>query len=176
MDSPTTVAAQVRGTFVGAVSAVVSAVAHAIGHGGSLPDESAVVMLVIVCAALGAAVSAVPVRARESLFLLSTLAAGQVIGHATLMIASDHATGFRPGPVMIAAHIAAIGAAALLIRGAERACGLAVATVRRAVLLVSASPRVEIRGWSSTPLYRARLNLWLLISAASGTRAPPLRA
>ncbi|WP_198163356.1 hypothetical protein [Rhodococcus sp. WMMA185] len=173
MDSRGEVLARVRGAAVGSFSGAVSIAAHGIAGGGMPPSESAVVLLLAVCAAMGAAVSSVAVRDRDWLFLVASLAAGQLMGHATLGLTGDHAHGFGLSFPMMAAHATAIAISAALVRGAERACLRALAAMSRILLTVPTPLRVDTGTWSATPVYRAKLSLWLLVSAAAGTRGPP---
>lgn len=162
-----------RGSVVGSLSGAVSIAAHGIGGGGMPPSESSVVLLLAACAALGASVAAVRVTSREWMYLVAVLAAGQLIGHTALALASDHAHGMGLSAPMVAAHIAAIVVSAGLVRAAERACLRALAALSRIVLAVLAPLRVDTGTWTATPVYRAKLSLWLLVGATAGTRGPP---
>ncbi|MGW5150794.1 hypothetical protein [Rhodococcus koreensis] len=173
MNSRLDVVARVRGSAVGSVSGAVSIAAHGIAGGGMPPSDGAVVLLLAACAAVGASVAAIRVASREWLFVLSVLAAGQLIGHTTLALAADHAHGLGLSTPMIAAHLAAIAVAAVLVRSAERACLRALAALTRIVLAVLAPLQVDTGTWSATPVYRAKLSLWLLVAAGAGTRGPP---
>ncbi|MEV0945572.1 hypothetical protein [Rhodococcus sp. NPDC049939] len=173
MDSRVTVLARVRGAAVGSFSGAVSIAAHGMAGGGTPPSESAVVLLLAVCAAVGTAVASVQARERDWLFLAAALATGQLIGHATLGLTSAHAHGLGLSSPMMAAHAAAIAISAALVRGAERACLRALASMTRILLTVLAPLRVDTGTWSPIPVFRAKLSLWLLVSAAAGTRGPP---
>ncbi|TQC46315.1 hypothetical protein EEB14_27105 [Rhodococcus sp. WS4] len=165
--------ARVRGSFVGSLSGAVSIAAHGIAGGGMPPSEGSVVLLLAASAAVGASVAAVRVAGREWLFVLSVLAAGQMIGHTTLALASGHGHGLGLSAPMIAAHLAAIAAAAVLVRSAERACLRALAALSRIALTVVAPLQVDTGTWTAIPVYRAKLSLWLLVAAGAGTRGPP---
>lgn len=168
--------ARVRGAAVGSISGAVGIAAHGIAGGGMPPSESAVVLLLAACAAVGAATASLRVHDRDSMVLIAALAAGQLIGHTTLGLASDHAHGLGLTPPMVAAHLAAIAVSAVVVRGAERACLRALGALTRIVLAVLTLPPVDIGTWAATPVYRAKLSLWLLVSAAAGTRGPPALA
>ncbi|MFE5704935.1 hypothetical protein [Rhodococcus koreensis] len=173
MSSRLEVLAWMRGAAVGSLSGAVSIAAHGIAAGGIPPTEAAAVLLLAACAAVGAAVSALRVRERDAIFLPAAMTAGQLIGHTTLGVASEHTHSLGLSAPMIAAHIAAIAVSAAVVRAAERACLRALAAVTRMVLAVLAPLRIEIGTWSATPVYRAKLSLWLLAGAAAGTRGPP---
>ncbi|WP_128643889.1 hypothetical protein [Rhodococcus opacus] len=173
MNSRSDVVARMRGALVGSVSGAVSIAAHGIGGGGMPPSESAVVLLIAVCAAVGAMVSAIRVSSHRTAFVVAVLAAGQVAGHASLAVATHQSHGLQLSASMIAAHVVATIVAAGLIRSAERACLIALAALSRIVLIVLAPRPVDTGTWTATPVYRAKLALWLLVNATAGTRAPP---
>ncbi|MCJ0902080.1 hypothetical protein [Rhodococcus sp. ARC_M6] len=165
--------AQLRGAFVGGTSGAVSIAAHAIGGGGMAPSESAVALLLFACASVGAVVSSIDIRRSPAIALALMLAAGQAIGHITLTIASEHPHGLHPTFPMLAAHIAAIGVCALLIRAAEHGYVVAASTVAAivAVLLRPATP--EPASTSMRTRYRAKVVLRQLVTSGTGTRGPP---
>ncbi|RYE41242.1 MAG: hypothetical protein EOP24_37705 [Hyphomicrobiales bacterium] len=173
MNSRVEVLARVRGAAVGSLSGAVSIAAHGIAGGGMPPSDSAVVLLLAACAAVGAAVAAIRVRDRAPMFLIAALTVGQLIGHTTLGLVGDHAHSLSLSTPMIAAHLAAIGVCAGVVRGAENACVRALAAVTRIILIVLGPIRIDTGTWSATPVYRAKLSLWLLVGAAAGTRGPP---
>ncbi|QSE92010.1 hypothetical protein JWS13_26905 [Rhodococcus pseudokoreensis] len=173
MNSRTEVLAQVRGAVVGSSSGAVSIAAHGMAGGGMPPNEASVVLLLVACAAVGAAVAALRITGRDGLVLVAALATGQLIGHTTLGLAGEHAHGLGLSTPMIAAHLAAIAVSAALVRGAERACLRALAAVTRIVLAILTPAPVRTATWSATPVYRAKLSLRLLVGSAAGTRGPP---
>lgn len=165
--------AQLRGAFVGGTSGAVSLAAHALGGGGMAPSQSAVVLLILACASVGAVVSSVDIRRSPAIALVLMLAAGQAIGHTTLAIASDHQHGLVPSLPMLAAHIAAVGVCAAAIRGAERGYVVAASTVATLVAVL-------LRPWAPQPpsvtartRYRAKVVLRQLLTSGLGTRGPP---
>ncbi|MFD7046166.1 hypothetical protein [Rhodococcus jostii] len=176
MNSRVEVLARVRGAAVGSISGAVSIAAHGIAAGGMPPCEAAVVLLLAACAAVGVAVAASRVRDRDTVVLVAALTAGQLVGHTTLGLVGDHAHGVGLSAPMIAAHLAAIVVSAGVVHGAERACLRVLAVVTRTVLVILTPPPVDAGTWSPIPVYRAKLSLWLLISAAAGTRGPPTLA
>ena len=163
--------ARVRGAAVGSLSGAISIAAHGMAGGGMPPSQSAVVLAA--CAGVGAAVTAIGERDRNSMVLLAALTAGQVIGHTTLTVAGGHPHGLGLSASMIVAHLAAIAVSAAAVRGAEHACLRVLAALTRVVLVIFTPAPVENAVWSATPIYRAKLSLWLLVSAAAGTRGPP---
>ncbi|WP_415394736.1 hypothetical protein ACMTN4_23215 [Rhodococcus globerulus] len=165
--------AQLRGGFVGGTSGAVSLAAHALGGGGMAPSQSAVVLLLLACASVGAVVASIDTRRSPTAALALMLAAGQAIGHTTLTIASDHQHGVVPSLPMLAAHIAAVGVCAAAIHGAERGYVVAASTVATIVAVL-------LRPWAPqhSPLtvrtrYRAKVVLRQLLTSGLGTRGPP---
>ncbi|MBC2637767.1 MULTISPECIES: hypothetical protein [unclassified Rhodococcus (in: high G+C Gram-positive bacteria)] len=176
MNSRVEVLARVRGAVVGSLSGAVSVAAHGIGGGAMPPSEGALVLLLAACATVGVAVATLHATRRDRLVLIGAITSGQLIGHTTLAVASEHTHSLGLSAPMIAAHVGAIAASAVAVRAAERACLRALAAVTRILLTVLAPLRVDTGTWSATPLYRAKLSLWLLVSAAAGTRGPPVLA
>lgn len=152
-----------RGGFVGGTSGAVSIAAHA-AAGGATPGQSSVVLLLMAAVAVGA------VAVGTRLPVIVVLTVGQIIGHLVLALESGHM--HVPSLTMVAAHIAAVGVAAVLILGAERGCDIALAALHRLVP----------RGYSAPPV-RSRVTPWvvhrphtrrvLLPAAGLGTRGPP---
>lgn len=140
------------------------------------PSQSAVVLLLAVCAGVGAVVSSFTVRDRNWPFLLAALASGQLAGHITLSLVGGASHDVTLSPAMLGTHLAAIVASAGVVRGVERACLHVLAAFTRIVLFVFSAPAVEVAGWSPTPVHRATLQPWLLAVATAGTRAPPVTA
>lgn len=120
MNSASTGARRLRGALVGATSMMLAASAHTVG-GGDWPSGAPLVVLLIVCATVGAGAGALSVRGRccAVTALALALGAGQVLGHLVLMFpqltdpsAYHHGA---PGFAMPAAHaVAALGFAALI--------------------------------------------------------------
>lgn len=176
MDSRTEVLAQLRGAAVGSLSGAVGIAAHGLAGGGLPPSESALVLLLAVCAVVGATVSTLPIRDRDTLVLIAALTAGQVPGHLTLTFVDEHAHGLELSVPMLAAHVAAVAVCAGIVRGCEWSCLQLWSATVRVVLAALTLPPAPTDIWSVIPAYRATVLLWLLISAGAGTRAPPARA
>lgn len=180
MHSATDTLAHVRGGSVGAVSGAVSIAVHGMAGGGTPPADGAVLLLAA-CTAIGALVVSLPATRRRGA-LVAALTAGQLVGHLSLSVGSDHTPvsehthWLTMSTPMLAAHLAAIAVSALLIRCAERGCHAAIAAVTRIVLAVLASPPAEAPLWTSTPVHRATLSPWLLAGATAGVRGPPMPA
>jgi len=168
------VLARVRGAAVGSLSGAVSIAAHGMAGGGMPPSQPAVVLLLAACAGVGAAVVAVGARSNwNAMFLLAVLTVGQLVGHTTLTLVGDHAQSPGLSASMIAAHLVALGVSVALVRGVECACLYVLAAFTRVALVIFVPPPIDIGVWSATPIYRAKLSLWLLVGAAAGTRGPP---
>ncbi|WP_228000585.1 hypothetical protein [Nocardia australiensis] len=172
MYSPTDAAARWRGAFVGSASGAVSIGAHALGGGAVSPDQSAVVLLIAACALVGVGVAAI--RVRHGLVVLMTLLAiGQAVGHTALSLAPGHHHAPHAPAAMLAAHLIAIPAGALLIRAAEFALARAASSVRRTARALRAAPIADPRFAYATPTGVAPTPHRLLLSSGIGTRGPP---
>ena len=110
MSTPKSRACWVRGALVGACSAVVTVGAHA-AAGGIVPLGGRLVASMLVCAVVGALLSAAPLEGRRGRLLgvVAALTVAQSLGHLTLMASSPHHHGDTMGvtPTMAAAHLAA---------------------------------------------------------------------
>ncbi|MFD6062462.1 hypothetical protein [Rhodococcus wratislaviensis] len=164
--------ARIRGACVGAVSAVVSVAAHGLA-GGAAPSESALSLLIVVCAAVGVLVASAPGATSGPVMLAAVLTLGQVIGHSTLWLTAEHAHAQAWTPQMLAAHAASVGVAAGVIRGAERAYRRAVSALARMLpVFFTATPPhvspVHTTGRGPAPI------LDVLRAGGTGTRAPPI--
>lgn len=148
---------------MGGTSGAVSVAAHALG-GGALPAQGPAVLLV------AAAIAAGVLAAATRLPVVATLVAGQLLGHATLTLDAGHT--HLPGAAMLAAHAAAVAVAAVLIRGAEHGCRVALGALRRL------TPRPFVAAEIPAPVvrpvsYRPRTRRVLLPAAGLATRGPP---
>lgn len=108
---------------MGGTSGVVATVAHALAA-GRYPGTTA--LTVLLCVAVIAGVLAASTRVA----IVPLLLVGQVLGHVALSLGSGHL--HIPDAGMLVAHLAAVFAAAVLIRGAERGSAVALNAVRRA--------------------------------------------
>jgi hypothetical protein len=135
-----TLAARWRGVATAALTTSLCIAAHA-AAGGALPSGAGVVLVGVMALTLGALATTVPCAARTSV-LLALLGAGQLGGHLLLGSAGhQHATSTgQPGIAMTVAHVAAVGAGAVLIAAAGRLS----ATLSRTVRVITATPRLPV--------------------------------
>ncbi|OZC95455.1 hypothetical protein CH275_27175 [Rhodococcus sp. 06-235-1A] len=166
--------APLRGASVGALSALVTATAHAFG-GGMFPSDAAIVLLVLVCAAVGYATAVVPTAVAPRAQLLAVLAAAQAIGHLLLTAVDGHHHGSMLTQQMLAAHAVAVLVGALAIRGAEHGIRRAVTSLRRALPLLAALVVDESSIAPELPVYRVPASTLLLDLSGCGNRGPPVR-
>lgn len=125
-----------RGSAVGALSAGLAFAAHGMG-GGRVPTPAAVVLLIVVCAGLGAIVAALPRDQHTRPTLVAALGAGQLLGHFALS-ATEHTHSVMPPLAMLGTHAIATALCAILVVGAERLYGPIVRVLR--VVLRSPAP------------------------------------
>ncbi|NKY33945.1 hypothetical protein HGA13_12785 [Nocardia speluncae] len=167
-------AAHVRGAVAGLISGSVAVAAHGWAAPSAVPDSTALMLLGATTAVLGALVSGLRTGAAG---LTAALAAGQLLGHFCLGWGSGHLHhgDLQLTPAMIAAHVLAAWAAALLVRGVEAAYRTGVAALAR---IIPFFPRASaICG--PAPLrttHRGRLVPRILVTGTGGTRAPPATA
>jgi hypothetical protein len=165
-------AARLRGTAAGLLTAALAVAAHSMGSGA--PPTGAVVAQLAVLAATVGALTATIARAADARILLGLLAAGQVCGHVMLSAVghSHPTTTAPPASAMLAAHLVAVGAGALLIAASDRLCRAVSRAVRAAARIVAApvavAPVVAI-GDADQPLRSA-----LLLAASVSHRGPPV--
>lgn len=130
MPTPGSTVAQLRGAFVGGVSAAVSIAAHAVGGGTVTPGQSSIALLLAGCTVTG--VFAGRASSRFGLMrVMALLAGGQALGHTALTLAPGHQHSTGGAAAMLAAHLIAIPVGALLIHAAERALVCVVSRLRR---------------------------------------------
>ena len=127
-------AARLRGVFVGALAGVTAVAGH--GLGAMIPGSAAVVMVVLCSAVVGAAASID--APRRGPVIVAYLAAGQLLGHYLLGLASEHAHATQWSAPMLAAHAVAALAAGALICTAERLFAAVAAAVWRLILVLVA--------------------------------------
>jgi len=162
-----------RGGLVGVCSATISAAAHTVA-GGALPSGAALVLVILVCAVVGAAAGRVSADRRgvHTGFLVAALLAGQFLGHLAFAVTASHHHG-RPhmSPSMAAAHAVGALVCAVLIGLAEHL--YVVATTVLSWLAVYAINRCrpvvrDIRSWANPPVLQP-----LILNSGGGTRGPP---
>lgn len=162
-----------RGGLVGACSALTAAIAHT-AAGGAPPAGSSAVMLLMLCATLGAAVGGLnpQTRAARAALLTAGLGAGQGLGHVALALTSGHhhTAGLSTAP-MLALHAAAAVGLGLVVGAAEY------------LYVVCASVLCWLRIFTAGRIRPADRNPWwptdavvarpVLLRAGLGMRAPP---
>ena len=164
--------ARLRGTAAGLLTAALAVAAHAVGSGAP-PTGAAVAQLAVLAATVGA-LAATIARPADARVLLGLLAVGQLCGHVMLSaVGHSHAAATAPpAVVMLAAHVVAIGAGALLIATSDRLCRAVSRAVRAAVRIVAAPVAVApvaVIGEADQPLRSA-----LLLAASVSDRGPPV--
>ncbi|MFD4402631.1 hypothetical protein ACFWPH_07685 [Nocardia sp. NPDC058499] len=167
-------AARVRGAVAGLISGSVAVAAHGWAAPTAVPDSTAIMLLGATAAVLGALVSGFRTGPAG---LTAALAAGQLLGHFCLGWGSGHLHhgDLQLTPAMIAAHVLAAWAAALLVRGAETAYRTGAAALARIIPFFPRVPAIA----GPAPLrttHRDRLIPRILVTGAGGTRAPPATA
>lgn len=164
--------AHLRGASVGALSALVTAVAHALG-GAVFPSDAAIVVLTLVCAATGYAAASAPTLLAPRAQLLVVLAVAQAVGHIALTVVDAHHHGPMLTQPMLVAHVVAVLIGAMAIRGAEHGIRRAVTALREAVPLPAALVVDEVAVAPALPVYRMPGSARLLDLSGRGSRGPP---
>jgi hypothetical protein len=169
---PRNPAARLRGAAAGLLTAALAIAAHGAGSGAP-PTGAATAVLVVLAATVGA-LAATIARAAEARVLVVLLAAGQLLGHVMLSgVGHTHGSSTSPpGAAMLAAHLAAIAAGAVLIAAGDRLCRVVSRAVRAAVRAVvppvMSAPVRATRG-ADQPLRSA-----LALAASMSHRGPPV--
>jgi hypothetical protein len=167
-----TPAARLRGTAAGVLTAALAVAAHGVGSGAP-PTGAAAAQLAVLAATVGALAGTIR-HATDARMLLGLLAAGQLLGH-LLLSAVGHShpvTTAPPGAAMLAAHLLAIAAGAVLIAAVDRLSRAVSRAVRAAVRIVCPPmipAPVSVTGGSDQPLRSA-----LLLAASVSHRGPPV--
>jgi hypothetical protein len=164
-------AARLRGTAAGLLTATLAVAAHSVGSGA--PATGAVVIQLAVLAATVGALAATIARTSDARILLGLLTAGQACGHLILSaVEHSHPAATTPASAMLAAHVVAVGAGALLIAASDHFCRAVSRAVRAAARIVAApvavAPAVLV-GEAEQPLRSA-----LLLAASVSHRGPPV--
>ncbi|EOM74460.1 hypothetical protein DW322_01470 [Rhodococcus rhodnii] len=174
---PPPIAARVRGGAVGALSGAVGIAAHGAAGGGEPPNQSAVTLLLAVCAGIGTLVAAFPVARHRVPFLVSALASGQLLAHGALSLVGHGGHGGHgasgTGAAMLGAHLAAIAVCTIVVLAAENAAAALASRVRRlvhAVVGVLSSPTPL---WVVAPATEGGVHRRRLLADAITTRGPP---
>lgn len=166
-------AAHLRGGLVGACSALTATVAHT-AAGGTAPTSSPLVVLLLLCAALGAAVGGLNPRARSAKtgLLIAGLGAGQLLGHFALAMSGGHhhAASLLTAP-MIGMHAAAAVGLGLVIGMAEYLFVVCASVLSWLRIFAAARIRPSVRAsWWPSNVVVARP---VLLHLGLGMRAPP---
>lgn len=170
---PTTLR-RVRGCVVGGLSGGTSIVAHGFGGSGEAPSGTAIALLVVACAAFGAAASTVKTDRHTLGPLLATIVVGQAIGHVTLIVAAHHGhLGLGLTPAMLAFHAAVAVVDVALIRFAETAASWAMSLLRKLIVVASGSLHADSPMWVASR-HPVRDPHGLVLASAAVTRGPPL--
>ncbi|MCX0271510.1 hypothetical protein NLM24_12475 [Nocardia zapadnayensis] len=167
-------AARVRGAAAGLISGAVSVAAHGWADRTSSPDGTAVVLLALAAAAVGALVTGLRPLRTGTTGLATALTAGQLLGHLSLGWSSGHLHhgDLQPTPAMFAAHVVVACAAAVVVRGAEFAYRVVATALARLVPVAPPPPALP----DPPPLrllHRDRVVAWILAADTGRTRAPP---
>jgi hypothetical protein len=168
-------AARLRGLFVGASAGAVAIAGHNVG-GAALAASPSIVLMVLLCAAVGAVASSSSEVHRRPLAVLAYVSVGQLVGHCALVFASTHSHANHWSVGMLASHAVAAVLCAALICTAERLFG-ALAGVLWRLIVVLLALRDQLAPSVGRPLWaHTALTSRLLAGAGLGTRGPPLPA
>lgn len=175
MSQPSTVAARLRGTAAGLLTATLAVAAHSLA-GSPAPTGTSAALLAVLAVTVGALAASIS-RTSDARALLALLAAGQLVGH-LMLSAAGHSHGdpgatALPAPAMLAAHALAVVIGALLIAAGDHLCR-AVSRVVGAVarVVVPQTPeRAVVTTGADQPLRSA-----LLLAASMSHRGPPVSA
>jgi hypothetical protein len=165
-------AARLRGTAAGLLTAALAVAAHGMASGAP-PTGAAAAQLAVLAATVGALATSLS-RAADTRVLIGLLAAGQLLGHVLLSAVghSHDASSAPPAAAMVAAHLMAIAAGAVLIAAGDRLCRAVSRAVRAAEPTmcppVVSSPAIA-RAGADQPLRSA-----LLLAASVSHRGPPV--
>lgn len=177
MSGPRNQVRVVRGTLVGACSAIAATGAHA-GAGGQLPHGGALAVAILICATVGAAAGSMTLEGRftRMVGVVVSLAAAQSLSHVGLVLAGGHhhSGGAEWTPSMVASHAAAAVVLGVAIAAAEylyAVCASVLCWLRLFTIRASRRGSVSAR---RTPYRVFAQSFW----ATSGLsmRAPPAGA
>ncbi|MGW5439715.1 hypothetical protein [Nocardia asteroides] len=171
MRSPTDHTARLRGAAVGAASGAVAVLAHGLGGATMVPDGASLTLLFAACALVGVVVSALP-RGHGAASTMAVLAVGQGVGHTALSLGHAHHHHFSV--VMLLAHLVAIPAGALAIRGAEVGVRRAITSVRGLVIALGGPPNPAAPRAGMPRADERAIARQLLLRPGIGLRGPPV--
>ncbi|MFE3697677.1 hypothetical protein ACFXO7_07360 [Nocardia tengchongensis] len=171
-------AAVLRGGGAGSVSGALAMAAHGWISGASPLESGPLTLLVAASAAVGAAVAGVHALRATALGLVVALTGGQLLGHFAMMWGSPgsmhhmHHSASMWSPAMLAAHIVAACAAAVVILGAEAAYRIGTMVLARVLPLPIALP--VLSGPPLLPIaHRDLVVLRIFAADVFRTRGPP---
>ena len=177
MSTSTSCARWLRGTLVGACSAVLTAAAHT-AAGGGLPQGGALMVAVLVCGVAGAAIGSAALEGRRTrvLSVVAALGIAQVLGHLTMMASGGHHhmdAGLGWSPTMVAAHAVAAVVLGIAITAVEYLYVVCASVLSWLRLFAAAAPRPAARlaQWATSVVVAQSV----LLLSGLGMRAPPLR-
>lgn len=152
---------RLRGGFVGAGAGALTVAAHGVA-GGAYPDSTALAVVLVMAAAVGAC--AASLRAAGPAAVLALLGIGQLAGHVVLGALTGHQhTSAALGPlVMVGAHCAATLLCGVLILTAERLHGFVDAVARLVTIRLARA------------VYTRRTQTFLAVSLFGGTSPSPI--
>jgi hypothetical protein len=173
VSTPTSRGGYVRGGLVGLCAALVTATAHA-GAGGGAPAGSALILLLVVCATVGAVVGGIALEGRRSraALVVGALAAAQVLGHVMLTVGGHHEhSGWLLTVPMLMLHVLAAVGLGLLINAVEHLCAVCGSVLCWLRIFAAGHIRPGAgQAWRPSNVIVARP---VLLHAGLGMRAPP---
>ncbi|MEC3952485.1 hypothetical protein VMT65_05510 [Nocardia sp. CDC153] len=167
-----------RGGAAGSVSGALAVAAHGFVSGAAPLESGPLTLLVAASAAVGAVVSGVRALRTTALGLVVSLIGGQMLGHFSMMWGSpghsmhSHHHASMWSPAMLAAHIVAACAAAVVILGAEAAYRIGTTVLSWALPVPIALP--VLGGPPLLPIeHRDRIVLRVFAADVGHLRGPP---
>lgn len=163
-------AGYLRGLAAGCFTGTLAVPAHA-AAGGGLPSGATSAQLILLAVVIGA-LTATIARSDRLPALLGLLTTGQVLGHLLLGTVGHHHGAAPSASLMLAAHVAAVLAGALLVA----ATGRLGAALSRAVRGIE-PPRPGPVADAPAPVFEHADQPWrsaLLLAASMSHRGPPV--
>lgn len=175
MNTPRSRARWVRGGLVGACSAVLTATAHTFA-GGRLPEGSALIVAMLVCATVGAAVArpALDGRYARVVGAVGALSLAQILGHLSFVVAGGHvhaAAALGLTPAMVVAHVGAAVVLGAAIAAVEYLYVVGVSVLHWLRIFATSGPRPRVR--RARHAVKTVVAESVLFSYGLGMRAPP---
>lgn len=170
-------AAVLRGGAAGSASGALAVAAHAWVSGATPLESGTLTLLVAAAAAVGALVASVNALRTTVAGLVAALIGGQLLGHFSMMWGSPgsghhHHSASMWSPAMLATHIVAACAAAVVILGAEAAYRICTTALARALPAPVSLP--VLTGPPRLPIpHRDLVVLRVFAADVFRTRGPP---